>query len=297
MGYFVIVLTTIIILFVIALRQVKRHNGLFKRFFKLIKDINKAYIEVFYQGKLINIGINVILIIFAEIFTFIYISTAVYRYIKIDFLSYSEPLIKGIIAIVIFIVVYYLIGYFLLFSSKIHGFIRKTEDKEFKIDFILSYFIISTYLAVMLIFPNEFKRISIIALVGVVVGYLLNLKLLFGLMINPMNVKSIKDEDISFGRIMIAALLILVMLVLNLYLAVCIVNGLDKGAYTNTNGYFSLFYYTIITFTTIGYGDIVPVTMAARAVAIIISITSVVCLTIFLSSILSYREKFNFKND
>ncbi|MGL4989586.1 MAG: ion channel [Sarcina sp.] len=40
-----------------------------------------------------------------------------------------------------------------------------------------------------------------------------------------------------------------------------------------------------------GYGDIVPITIASRSISIIIALTSVICLTIFLSSIFSYQSK------
>lgn len=46
----------------------------------------------------------------------------------------------------------------------------------------------------------------------------------------------------------------------------------------------------MITFTTVGYGDIVPLTVEAKIIAIIISVTSVICLTVFLSSVLSIKE-------
>lgn len=292
MGYLLIILSTLSIIFVIMIRQIKRKHGFLKNFKKLIIEINKTYLGIFKQNGIIKVSLSLVLIIIAELFTFLSISTAIYRYFNVRFLLYTEPIIKGLLSIGSFIMVFYLIGYILLFTSKIHGFIRKTENLNFRIDFIISYFLISTYLTVMLIFPKEFNKIGTIVLIGVIFCYLLNMKLLINLMINPKKAKSKEKEEISFSRIIITAILILVMILLNLYLAVCVIEGLTPGAFAHSDGYFSLFYYTIITFTTIGYGDIVPVTVAARTVAIVISITSVISLTVFLSSILSYREKF-----
>ena len=49
-------------------------------------------------------------------------------------------------------------------------------------------------------------------------------------------------------------------------------------------------YYTIITFSTIGYGDIYPISPVAKFMSMVISLTSFICLTIFVSSILSYKN-------
>lgn len=291
MGYFLIIITTSIAIGLFIVKSFKKEKNISKRIIRLIKNINKAYIDIFKQNK-VKIGMDIILIIFAEIFTFITITTTIYKYVNMNFINSGESIIKGIFSIFIFIVVYHLIGYILLFSSRINKFIIKTENKSFKTNFILSYFLISTYLAIMLLFPKEFNKMAIIVLIGIVISYILNLKLLLDLMINPTNAKSIKKDGVEFSRIMIAALLILLIIVLNLYLAVCAINGIETNSYTNANGDFSLFYYTIITFTTVGYGDIVPLSVGARIVSIVVSLTSVICITIFLSSILSYRDKF-----
>lgn len=291
MGYFLIIITTSIAIGLFIVKGFKKEKNISKRIIRLIKNINKTYIDIFKQNK-VKMGMDIILIIFAEIFTFITITTTIYKYVNMNFINSGESIIKGIFSIFIFIVVYHLIGYILLFSSRINKFIIKTENKSFKTNFILSYFLISTYLAIMLLFPKEFNKMAIIVLIGIVISYILNLKLLLDLMINPTNAKSIKKDGVEFSRIMIAALLILLIIVLNLYLAVCAINGVEPNSYTNSNGDFSLFYYTIITFTTVGYGDIVPLSIGARIVSIVISLTSVICITIFLSSILSYRDKF-----
>ena len=49
------------------------------------------------------------------------------------------------------------------------------------------------------------------------------------------------------------------MVILSLYLGVCFINSGGIGVYTNNPTHYDLFYYTIITFSTIGYGDICPV--------------------------------------
>ena len=80
------------------------------------------------------------------------------------------------------------------------------------------------------------------------------------------------------------------MIVLNLFLATGIIHQVYPNSFSNNPTRFDLFYYTIITFTTIGYGDIVPIDIPAKIISMIISITSVICLTIFLSSVMSYGK-------
>ena len=81
------------------------------------------------------------------------------------------------------------------------------------------------------------------------------------------------------------------MVILSLYLGVCFINSGAIGVYTNSPTHYDLFYYAIITFSTIGYGDICPVSSVAKLMSLIISFTSFICLTIFVSSILSYKNE------
>ena len=108
---------------------------------------------------------------------------------------------------------------------------------------------------------------------------------------DPYKIKSKSQDKTNFSRVIIASILIVVLIILNLYLAVWFVSDTGKEAFSNSPNYFDLFYYTIITFTTVGYGDIVPITMEAKIVSSLISITNIICITIFLSTILSYRDK------
>ena len=54
------------------------------------------------------------------------------------------------------------------------------------------------------------------------------------------------------------------MILFYLFLGICFINGSQVGAYTENENNFDLFYYTIITFTTIGYGDAILVFMLAK---------------------------------
>ena len=82
------------------------------------------------------------------------------------------------------------------------------------------------------------------------------------------------------------------MILMDLFLGVCIVNAFDGIAFSNIKGFLDLFYYTIVTFTTIGFGDIIPLTISAKVMVIIISITSIICISVFLGSIYSFKDKY-----
>ena len=108
---------------------------------------------------------------------------------------------------------------------------------------------------------------------------------------NPRYIKFDRKDRGGFFQVFIAAMSIVTMIVINLFLGVSLTNIIDKGAFSSNPNNFDLFYYTIVTFTTIGFGDISPVSNLAKFMAIVISVTSIICLTIFLGSIFSLRER------
>lgn len=68
------------------------------------------------------------------------------------------------------------------------------------------------------------------------------------------------------------------LLIMNVYLTnfiylsliVWVLQRIHKGNFSNINSYFDSLYYTLITFSTVGYGDILPSTIIAKIVCILI---------------------------
>lgn len=292
MGSFIIIIVTMITIGILLTRNRRINKKLKVSILQSIKEINYTYKILFTDKAILTRIIQATLIVVAEGTSFITIYAGILKYLHINLLNSKVEWIFNLsLAIICIIIVHYAIGYILALSLKIQNFIHNVEHKNLKVDFILSYFLISSYLTVALIFPKEFTNQVYIGLIGMIVCYYLNVKTLITLIANPSNIKSIKKEDNGYSRIIIASILILIMLIINLYLIVCLVNGLEQGAFLNANNKFDLFYYTVITFTTIGYGDIIPVTVLAKITSMLISVTSVVCLSVFLSSMLSYKDE------
>lgn len=286
-----IIIVTILVLIILLFRlnyKIKIH----KKSFKLaIKAINSNYVDLFKIGNFKVKFLQSFMGIGSEIFSFIVIYNLIMNYSDRYILFNINYYIKITIIIILFIFIHYSMGYIMLISSKIYSFLYRSEDESLKFDFLLSYFLTTAYLMILILIPNEIYNHAFVGIIGVFICYILNMKILLNVMKNPKNIKFSINDSSSFARIFFAALFISFMIIINLYLGVCIVHILGAGGFSNNPGYFDLFYYTIITFTTIGFGDIIPLTIPTKFMAIIISITSVICLTVFLGSVFSYREK------
>ena len=181
-----------------------------------------------------------------------------------------------------------------MYSNRmIYKYLYRIEDKNTKTDLIISFFIISMYTTILILFPEQFSQIYIVGLIGVSISYVLNLKVLISVIKSPelIEIKRSSNSKGESSNFELVAVILLVMVIISLYLGVCFINNGSKNAYTNNPTYYDLFYYTIITFATIGYGDICPVSTIAKFMSIVISLTSIICLTIFISSMLSYKNE------
>ena len=262
-----------------------------KRVKILINQINNQYKYLFkVRTQYINFYQWLILFISQAFVVYAlvrYIVKKIFRYVEENYILFGKTL--TIIILILFL--YFVIGYLLLSISKIYKFLYKIEDKVTKTDLLISYFIISMYMTILIIFPGEFAKNYKIGLVGVTLSYFLNLKVLFRIIRSPeiTDFKGQTKKTDGLDSVGVMAVIVLLMVVISLALAVCFISCSGQGVYTNNPTFFDLFYYTIITFATVGYGDISPVSPVAKFMSIVISMTSILCLTVFISSVLSYK--------
>ena len=202
--------------------------------------------------------------------------------------------------IIINICIYYIFGMSLFVVSKFNGYISKIQNAKI-INRLTFSFMCTIVYGTFLIFVKEKLIIQsyYFILSGLIVNYIVNFDLLLKVIKNPkeligniklrqtINVKKEALKNMWSGTIMV-----IFFIIINLFLGVLTIYNIDSNAYfctinSNQIDVLDLVYYTIVTFTTIGYGDIVPNALESKVMAIIISFTSVICLIIFISSMLS----------
>lgn len=66
----------------------------------------------------------------------------------------------------------------------------------------------------------------------------------------------------------------------------------DSNSFKETNGgLVDMLYYTVITFATVGYGDITPVSIMAKGISILTVVTYILSITVLLSEIVGLNKK------
>ena len=100
------------------------------------------------------------------------------------------------------------------------------------------------------------------------------------------------DSLLTFRNIWKSAFLtiMLFIVVLSLMSYCCLMHNANAFAGVEY-GLADIFYYTAITFATVGYGDIVPVSLAAKSVSVLTVITNILCITVLLSEIAGLKKR------
>lgn len=117
--------------------------------------------------------------------------------------------------------------------------------------------------------------------------------LYFSFFINVIKVIYNRKKIIEESKCPIFVLIISVYLtnIINLSLVVWIIQRLQNSCFKEMNSYFDALYYTIITFSTVGYGDIVPQTAYAKIVSIIIIASNFLLLLAFVNLFVMKAKK------
>lgn len=204
--------------------------------------------------------------------------------------------ITGIVLLVIILL-------FVIFANDIVDIFEHVKDEN-KIQSILivNFIFILFLLEGVLLMERMEKYVLVFYGIGVLVNFLFTLASMFYFMTQKLsaisNNVSKKTRKRTFLR---CSLYLIITVIISLYLLVVLASKYDSNAFGKTNfdngvfitkavtNKFELLYYTVISFTTIGYGDISANTWCGQLVSIIISVTSVICLIVFIGSVLSVQ--------
>ena len=140
MGKFFMIATTIIILIIVFIIKVYNKKTVYS-LKKGIKDINNYYKSLFKERNAIGRLMQTILLVLAQIFMMINITTGIIKYLDVAENIYVNLIAKTIIIVFIMVGIYFIVGYILLISSKVYKLFYKVEDMSMKIDLLISYFI------------------------------------------------------------------------------------------------------------------------------------------------------------
>lgn len=218
-------------------------------------------------------------------------------------LHFLWPILVSIaITVAIMAVMFVVMGIILFVSDYTINTLRQIKDRS------LSNFVTIAFFEILISLPNIYlgavygtpQWIRIVLFVTYFTNYILLMIAMFMILKDPAkvagNISDSENKEKSKRIYITTIILEIVAIVTNLYMLAmgtywiqCFnaYNGLCKMKHVN----WALFYYTVISFTTVGYGDITPATPLSQFVAIIISITSVLCLVIFVGTAISYAKE------
>lgn len=284
------IMTVVFVL--ISIGTIEKKKSIVTRIFK---SINNSYLElVNQQGPIMGVLLKLCGIMLLG--SFYLISFEKCCLVDSKDISFRNIAISVVIWIITSLIMYFGFGSLLAIFSKTVTLIGNVKNNKMGIKMMSSFLLLILLSFFSFISENEMRENLVFLFVGSVTCYVLNMQIMLKIVRNPFCVVGDKNEQKSENRVLIIfnSILIVLMIIINMYLLVLWTYFSFDGAYTcSCTGAITkwkLLYYTIISFTTVGYGDISPAIFESQVVAILISITSVMCLIIFVSSILSEKD-------
>ena len=259
------ILLSIIIVVIIKLVGIKK-------IILLIKEVNNYYAS----SKII---IQIILFI-SEVSVILAIYQLTIQRCELSYL---------IIFIMIILIFHYIIGYIVSKLLTYYEALSKSLDNNIRGEFLLSYFFISVDVFIIILLPSIAKKYIFTIIITDIISYFGNMYVLLKIIYNP-NVIRLSRENSDFFSYLMAGLINIFLIVINLYILIVGVYIIDPHSFSNNPNLLELFYYTITSFVTIGFGDIIPLTALGKVVLIIISFTSILCISVFIGSIYNNRK-------
>lgn len=290
---------TTIILILVAFGTIEKKKNIVYNIFRCIKN---TYLSLLNSWGPITKFLMKVYCVFMELQFFI---------ITFQKCCLDEGKIKNgkyiIMSVLLWILVSFIMyvgfGSILAIFSKTADNIGNVKNSKISTKMMISFSFLTFFMFISFVSEEEMKENLVFLFAGLVTSYILNIQVLLKIVQNPFCLLEDEKNNKSENRTLIifSSVLIVLMIIINMYLLVLWTYFSFESAYVCTTGdkvitKWKLLYYTIISFTTIGYGDVSPVIFESQAVAILIAITSVMCLGIFVSSVLSEKNEILKKN-
>ncbi len=184
------------------------------------------------------------------------------------------------------------------------------KDTTICIEMVMSFAIILIAMIIAFSDSNSIVMHKWLLLAAGGSSYFLNMRMIIKIIANPYNLINENNSDSNNSKkeknniqnkgakearaVLFSSVFIIVLTILSLFLFVAAANEFSHNAYSTTAGQtvnaWSLLYYTVISFTTVGYGDIIPCGTFSRIVSVFISITSVLSLIVFIGAVMPVKE-------
>lgn len=291
-----LVIKILVLLFVlIAIGTTEKKKVIVK---DLFKAINYRYSQLLNSaGKLIKVLIIIMILLY--ILQLILLAFQICCLNDGKGITAENIMITILVSALSFLLVYFIFGISFVVLMNSVDIIENIKNNNISSKMMVSMLLCIILLLFSLLSENVMKENAVFLFLGSATCYILNIYIMLKIVRNPFCLVADSEQQRSKnGRVIIlSSILIVLMIVADLYLFVLWAYFSKDKAYMCTLGNetitkWKLFYYTIISFSTIGYGDISPIVFESQAVAVLIAITNIICLIIFVSSILSDKNEF-----